>query len=352
MENKDLYGILSNVSDITIKEILIPSIIILITSFLLARFDKHYVTKTGKDKYLIFLKDNSQSVSDFLQKISAYNSYTSIKCLILFEGVLFGIIYSVKVINYIFSIADNLVNSFLINIFPNLILYTSKKYDNFNVDLFVFVSTFNYISVITGFIIFGWLIFLENKNYSLSRLTEELYLTKWSIFVHYSYWFFIGTLVGINILIMFFTGVSISYFSSINFDFSNIWIYIYNMSTNLVAQIPAKKGLDIVFRYAIGLFLSFSSLMILYFNIIGFSAKFKKQVTNFYNAKFPYVTIKMESGEINGQLYNFENKSMLILNGNNILKAVPWDQIRTMEMNNKEEINSTKIINCKSLHPR
>ena len=355
LENKDLYEIISNTSGFTIKEIFLPSIILLFTSLLITFFNRYYLTKTEKGKYLIFIKNNSQPVSDFFQKISAYKSFTGINYFILLEGFLFGSIYSVKVISYIFSIADTLVNSFLTKIFPFLILYTSKSYDNMiesHVDFFVLVSTFNFFSLIVGMFIFIWLIFLEEKNYSLSRLTEKLYLTKWSIFVYYSYWFLAGIIIGVNLLIIFFTAVSFSYFSSITLSFSTIWIYLNSTFTNLITQMPAEKGSDIIINYVIGFIFSFSSLLILYNKITIFQIKFKKQITDFYITKFPYVTIKIESGEVNGQLHNFENKSMLMLNGNNVLKAVPWDQIRTMEINNEEEIQPVKITNCEALHPR
>lgn len=41
-----------------------------------------------------------------------------------------------------------------------------------------------------------------------------------------------------------------------------------------------------------------------------------------------------------------------MLNENGVFKAIPWDQIVTMELNNKEEEQPIKVLNSEAIHPR
>jgi len=52
---------------------------------------------------------------------------------------------------------------------------------------------------------------------------------------------------------------------------------------------------------------------------------------------FPYIRLKTERGEVVGQLNDAKNKSMIILNENGVFKAIPWDQIKTIEIKNTGE---------------
>ncbi|MCO5383202.1 MAG: hypothetical protein NHB15_14930 [Methanosarcina barkeri] len=62
--------------------------------------------------------------------------------------------------------------------------------------------------------------------------------------------------------------------------------------------------------------------------------------------------MKTDSGETLGQLSDFQNNSLLMLNENGVFKAIPWDQIVTMELNNKEEEQPIKVLNSEAIHPR
>lgn len=110
------------------------------------------------------------------------------------------------------------------------------------------------------------------------------------------------------------------------------------MVTNLIVKIPSVKKLDILETYCYGFIASITSITVIYVNCIRiFPIYFKTLLNNFYTNKFPDVLIKSEFGDVKGQLYNFQNKEMIMLNENGVLKAVPWNQIRIIEIKNKEE---------------
>lgn len=341
-------------SNITISQILIPSIIILFPSIILTHFNRIYSRRQEKTKYLNFIKNNSESVNSFISKISTYESYTSAKYFFLFEGILIGMLYSFKIISYIVSISDILVNSFLIKMFPYIILYILPTYNNTtdqNVNFLVFVSYFNNLNIAFLGVIFIWSLFLELKDYDFPKITENMSLTKWSMLVYYSYWFLMGILMGINIFILFFTIFAILNFAPEGQNFPISMTHFSSILTNLKIQMPTEKGSHIIRSYLFSFVVAFGAFCILYRCIIGFPIYFQKLIKDFYMPKFPRLLIKTESGDIFGQLCDFQNKSVLMLNENKVFKAVPWDQIRAIEMTNKEE-QPTKYIKNEAIHPR
>jgi hypothetical protein len=345
-------------SNITLSQIIISSMIVLLPSIILTHFNRTYSAKYEKNKYLYFLKNNSEPVYDFSNNIWMYKANTATRYIILCEGILIGTILPFKIFDYMVSISNIFVNTFLIKIFPYLILFTSQKYTNkidFHVDSLLLASLFNYVSVIVVLFIWIWLTFLDSKKYSLPKLKKDMLLTKWSIFVYHSYWFLIGLLLGIDTFILLFTIDAILQFSSTDQNFSVSWTYFNNIFTNLKTQIPAKKGWYIIISYIIGFFLSITTIFsVVSLWIMVFPIYFNSLINHFYIAKFPYILIKTESGETMGQLYNFQHKLIIMLKENDVIKAIPWDQIKTMEVNNKEEKEEQpiKVLKNEAIHPR
>lgn len=345
-------------SNISISQIIISSLIVLLPSIILTHFNRTDSAKYEKNKYLYFLKTHSEPVYDFSSSVRMYKANTATRYIILFEGILIGIVLPFKIFDYMVSISNVLVNTFLIKIFPYLILFTSQKYTNkidFHVDSLLFVALFNYVSIIVVLFIWIWLIFLDSKKYSLPKLKKDMLLTKWSIFVYHSYWFLIGLLLGINIFILLFTLIAIFNFSPNDQDFSISWAYLSSIFTNLITQIPAKKGWFIIISYIIGFFLSITAIFsVVCLWIKVFPIYFNSLINDFYIAKFPYILLKTESGETFGQLYNFQHKLIIMLKESDVIKAIPWDQIKTMEVNNikEKEEQPIKVIKNEAIHPR
>lgn len=151
LESGNIYEWLTN---ITITEILIPSITgILIPFIALTYVNRLYLIKHEKNKSLSFLKKYSQSVDEFFSKIYGYRTATSIRYVILFEGFLFGMMYSLKILIYMVSISSSSVHTFLLKFFPVI---------NFNgdpVSYFVAVSSLNNLTIIPMIIIMSWMYF-------------------------------------------------------------------------------------------------------------------------------------------------------------------------------------------------
>lgn len=349
LENLPYYDFFSNPR----PEILIPAILGLLAESISAYLNKRHLIKQEKNKYLNFIRSNSQPVDDFLQKIALYKAYTGAKYFLLIEGFLFAIILSSKIIDYVRSISSILGNTFLNEIFPNLILYMNQTYDNpidLYVDFFVLVSYLNYLSVAFTIFVFIWILFLESKDYALPKLAKNKSITPWSIVIYYNYWVFLGAIIGIDIVIIFFTLYAIYFFGPDDKNFSIS--YISNTITNISMKIPTEKTIDIIAPYAYGLVASVGTLLINIHYIKIFPIFFKALIYEFYSLKFPYILIKSGSGKVSGQLYDFLDDDILMLNENKVLKAVPWSQIRTMEIKNKEEQKEIQVIKNEAIHPR
>lgn len=343
-------------SNINILQILIPALIGLFTPILLTHFNSKYSIKKEKNKYLSFLKYQSHTVNDFLIIISTYKAKTSARYFILIEGILIGFVFPYKISDYIAYIFKILANTFLVKILPNLIVYTLPSYSikDFNVNFFLIISSFNYLSVAVAIFIFVWIIFLEEKDYSLPKIKEDMSLTKRSLFVYYSYWFLTGLLIGINIFILFFTLIVIFNFNPKDQNLSISWTCLSNIFTNLITQMTAEKGLGITASYVYGFYASISAILLTLRCIIDFTFNFNKLIDYFYITKFPHILIKTDSGDILGQLYDFRNESIIMLKENEVFKAIPWDQIKTIEITNKEGIKEqpTKVFKNEAINPR
>lgn len=72
---------------------------------------------------------------------------------------------------------------------------------------------------------------------------------------------------------------------------------------------------------------------------------FTQTVSIFCQSNFPYVKIKTNIGDFEGKLKDIQNKNLVILYRNNILKLVPWDRIEKIEVCHMDIKESTYYYN-------
>lgn len=322
-----------------ITGLLIPLLIIPINFYFSIIFNKLYLHTQVKEKYKAFLMEHSKSVDDLCYIFYKYKYDTSVftRSLFFIEGGLGGIICWMQLV-YLFLYISQLHG--FNKLFPFLFYY--NQYNNTilitkNIDFLYLVASFNVFSVIISLLISILMLFFISKHYNEPQYKENFILTKWSRFFYHSYSFLIGILIGINFWILYFTIGALANFHSINQSFSFSITCFSDIWTNLKIQIPTIDVYFIILMYLLGIFISFRGIILLYQMIKSFSNNFKQKVTNFYIDKLPYILIKTECGDIHGQVTDIQNKSLITLSEDGVFKAVPWDQIKIMEVKKLEE---------------
>lgn len=188
--------------------------------------------------------------------------------------------------------------------------------------------------MLCGFIIY----IFDLREYLYPKCKEDLSLAFLSKIVYYFYHSFIGVLVGINLLILLFFMNAITNFHSGNQSFSFSLIYFIDILANIITHVPTLYIFLVIISHIAGIFLSLYYIYFLLTLSRGFSVLYKAKITSFYINDLPYIYIKTECGDVSGQLKNAEGKSLIILNDSDVIKAIPWNQIKVMEIKNKEEI--------------
>lgn len=328
-----------------ITGLLIPLLIIPINLYFSIIFKKLYLHAQVKDKYKAFLMEHSRSVDDLCYILYKYKYDTSIFTRIIFfiEGGLVGIICWMQ-LGHLFSYISELrgfngLFPFLLyyNLYHDVILFSK------NIDFLYLVASFNIFSVIISGIISILMLFFISKHYNEPQFKESFILTKWSRFFYHSYSFLIGVLIGINFWILVFTIGALANFHSVDQKFSFGFSCFIDIWTNLKIQIPTYGAYLIILMYLLGIFISVRGIILLYQTITSFSFNFKKKVKDFYIDKLPYIRIKTEFGDFSGQLNDIQNKSLLTLSEGEVLKAVPWDQIKVIEIKKSEDGSKPNI---------
>ncbi len=129
------------------------------------------------------------------------------------------------------------------------------------------------------------------------------------------YWFFVGALLALNLVIFFHLGVQSK------------------------QELSSKQ--ELFFTSVLIVYLDIALLIPMYITISKLQKDAIESITNYYQCRFPYIKIKTGSGGVTGQLEDIKNKSLIALNEKNVLKIVPWDKIEILEASN---INTNESI--------
>jgi len=305
-----------------------------------------YLSLRERNNYIKLLDKHFPLINEFLREIRSYKMLTS---LFAFAGLYLGALVSFVILMGSVDFFDFIINTSLSYIFS---LDYFKKFipvivniGNFNF-VMLFYSFYNFFILISLLIFIFWYKFISSKNLSKPQFKINSRLAVLSFLVYYSYWFFLGVLIGINLFIYLLLYANLRVFSIIDKDFSFNWISFSKLWISLeenLRYIWVHK-----FLYVIGLFVSFMYILILYREITLFSKNAIEEINDFYKTDFPYVKIKTVSGEVEGQLKDIKNKNFVTLSKNNELKAVPWNNIQIMEAGNPNGTETIEVISRKS----
>lgn len=324
-----------------ITGIFIPFLFTLINSFFSRILKKINLPVEVKGIYKDFLIQHSRPVDDLFNKLSRYQMDTLIiiRIFSFLEGCLAGVFFFLILFQCFFYISQY---SFFNDVPPFSLYYNYLNADNVitkNIYSLYLVSSFNIFSIFAIMFCGICLIIIDSRGYLFLKHKEDLSLVFWSKFIYHFYYFLIGLLVGINLPVFLFSIGTVANFYPTNQSFSFSLEYFIDTLGNLIVQVPSMYLVLVILCYVLGITLTIYEIYLFSMIIIGLSVVYKHRITTFYVDQLPHVQIKTECGDVSGQLKNVQNKSLIILNENDVIKAIPWNQIKVMEIKNKE-VNS------------
>lgn len=191
-------------------------------------------------------------------------------------------------------------------------------------DLVIIILTLNLFTLLAIMIISLFQYILFSKGYLEPKLTEKLSLKKSSKYFYYSIWFSMGLIVGFNSIVLLFT-----------FWFDDVIIKL--IKNSLIGPVNYFVSLGFICVYLLSIVLSCVFITLLYSNAKVFSNFFKQKINDSYIDDFPHIRIKTNAEDISGKVDDIQNESLIILNNGHAVKAIRWDQITTMEIENQDE---------------
>lgn len=299
-----------------------------------------------KNQYVKILNKKCPCIDNFSNVLSDYR-------MLKFNSL---VVFYVGIITAIITIAC------LLSMFQILIYYGEKS---LSVNMFVInltgtsIQNIDFLTIFTiinsGFLLISGCIlsplgYWIGRPVNKKRVSSFFSLTKsgkiaLSAKICYSlYWLFGGIIFGTNFLLYFVDYALLLKHLVIDDNYLFNWMSftnIYSNFNNFITCIgPEIKNIFfIILTVIFSALLSLLTLKILASQIKSLSNLLINSITEFYKPDFPYIIIKTESGEIKGQLIDIQNKYLISLYENNILKMVPWKKIEIIEVTliNKNE---------------
>jgi hypothetical protein len=298
-----------------ISQLIIPILLLIITAAIQVLI-RYYLSLREKNKYIKFFKDNFFSMKMYFSIINSskigayvYSSY------VLIIGAIIFSLFEIILFQFVFEQLDYLID---------------KKYfsNAIHVDLGIFYP--NKLMII-GIVFFIGILFIgeikeyvhkfiDSKDFYNFKIDKYGFPNKSTRFTISCPWFFIGCVIG-------------SYIATI-ITIKNI----YGFSTlNLVAiefiikQIPHNSFVTPML-FLLSIFLSVTQISL---SILCGHEDLElliKLITDLYSIKFPFICIKTEFGETEGQIKELLNKHVVTLVENNELKIIQWEKIDIMEI--------------------
>jgi hypothetical protein len=287
-----------------------------------------------KNQFIKLLEDDFPSVVNFLDAVGFYemSSVYWLSLVLFIGGIALSILIEISSVQAVlhffgYAIDPNYIRELLKlspNTSPNTIALIGAVLGclcSFLISILVIIAIF-----------YLWVMFTTLKRLCIVKRNKEEGLVEFSsLLVYPSYWAFIGFVIGLNITIFFYFIVILSNLSTIDNNFSfNETIFDLIYADLLYSEFYVSAYL-LGLLYLSGLLASFILIFVIYYFAKNFKKRAVKSITNSYKHNFPYVKIKTESGEVEGQLQDIINKNLVTLNKNNELKIVPWDKIQIME---------------------
>ncbi|AKB52361.1 hypothetical protein MSBRW_3108 [Methanosarcina barkeri str. Wiesmoor] len=295
--------------------IILPIIYFPVNAYLSNKFSNDLPAE-GKNAYKNFLIKNSKPINDLFRKLDEYKNNTQMKYFYFLEGMPLGIMCSIILLMFSFFLSQLRE----LNKFDFFLPYYNYAYNGQkDIDLVRIVLSLNVFTIIITALIFLFIIFSHFKGYTNPKVTEKLSLTRWSKYIHYSYWLSTGLIIGLNMNELLFV------------------ISFKNQFIKVITNLPNYKIFVLLILYLICLFSSWFCIFILYDQINDFSDSVKQLITDFYIDDFPYIRVKTNGEDISGKIDDIHNETLIILKEVCSLKAIRWDQITTMEIEKQGE---------------
>lgn len=313
-----------------ISGLLIPITIVIATLFIqefIQKFFKTSLILNEKNKYIKHLKANFSPIEKFIDTVKDYkiNVY-GMSYPYFFGGIIVGILIETILLQVIVIIFQYTLD---INYIGELFNLSSEVvYLNAIAIIYLLLNIGIIIIVI---LFYKWLKFLNSKKLLIPKIDEHGTIEPSLFFVYPSFWIFIGMMFGLYLAIIFYLIPTLVRQSILDNNLSFDRVQFDLTCTQLLY--PEVH----IIVYIIGFLISLIFILIFYVTAKQFKESVIRSITDFYKYDFPYVKIKTESGEIQGQLRDILDKYLVTLSENNILKIVQWDKIEIMEITQKNK---------------
>lgn len=320
-----------------LSQLFIPLILVTASGIITAQISK-YSKIQDKNQHIRFLRKNYSKIDLCFNSIKNRRVFQiGLSPMYFMIGVTLGVAFELFILKLTGKILD----------YTWEIDYIKKtlpfSYDIVGLNAVLFICSYLNISIIIILVIWeGWCRFLESKKLTSPKITEHYSIKTSPDFpsikvssdsVYFSFWIFLGSIVGIDIFIYYLTFYFLIMFSIIPNDFSFNWIIFVGICEKLKTSVPYLNYY--IFVFFMGAAISFLHMTMVYQSITWFSSSVKQLIADFYKYEFPEVKIITEHGEIKGQLRDVQNKSQVTLIENGIMKTVSWDKIEIMEVGKK-----------------
>ena len=317
-----------------LSQLFIPLILVTASGIITAQISKHS-KRQDKNQHIRFLRTNYSKIDSYFSLIKINRDFQiGLSPMVFMMGVIFGVAFELFIMKLTGMILDYIWE----------IDYIKKTlpfiYDVLGLDALLLICSYSNISILIIVVIWGcWCSLLKSKKLAAPKFTDHHSIktspdfpsiNASSEFVYFSFWVFLGIIVGINFFIYYLTFANLIDFSIIPKDFSFNWTAFVGIYDNLKTSVPYLNYY--IFVFLMGAAISFVYITVVYQSITWFSSRVKQLIADFYKYDFPYVKIITENGEIKGQLRDIQNKSLVTLIENGIMKTVPWDKIEIMEV--------------------
>lgn len=311
-----------------LSQILIP-LILVATSCIIPAFISHFSKRQDKNEYIRFLRTNNSTIKSYLDSIETYNTIKQLNPFVFVLGITIGVIFGA------------IINPSLVSIFTHVfeIDYIETKFPiihDHTLNSVLFLFSYLHISILIIFVIWGgWYRFLRSKKFVAPKLTEYKLIKLSSMLVYWSFWVFLGAVIGIVIVLYLITVASFTRFSIITDDFAFNWITLVGVYESLKNNVSYFNFYMVV--YCMGLFTTLLYSLDVNYSITTFSREVNGLIANSYRSDFPEVKIITEYGEVKGKLEDILNKHQVTLNENSTVKTMMWDKIEMMEITRTEK---------------
>lgn len=311
-----------------------------ILSFIIKSYED--VLKKNKENlgYIKILKDDFPLVKTFLDSVKTYTSGSRfLSYAILYIAFWFGLLYE-----YFFAviIAEFLTKVASIDIIATFLYISKGEYTITKAlnAITLYCTCLNISFFLLFFVCIWWNSSTTLKNFATPLLTKYGHVRLSAFFVYVSYWSFIGITLGAIVFQYFLFYGDLLLLSKFDDAFSLSAMSLNDLLTLLDKHVPYFEYYVVI--YVITFLFNVVLISGLYLSSSAFLENLIKSITSYYKCDFPYVKIKTECGDFEGQLSEIRNKSFLVINGKNVLNVIHWDKIGVMEVLQKN--NSERYI--------